>query len=778
MKDIVLNIGTAISGVFKAAAGPEGAGGLLVTVENLTQKLTDWVNSDVGQGKLRAVFDEGRLQLEKWEPILRDLPTIAYNAFLGFKNAADLLYPVIKAITDLLANNPRLIQDIVTAYATWSTIKGVSTLLTSLTSISTLLSVGLPNAAKSGAPKITAALAGITAPAWLLTLLGAGAVAAVGIGVGQAVDRGYDITTSRYGPRPGHTGAPPPPPPGTDRRTKEPPAGWKPGDVVDKDTKGAVPNLKNEWVMPGTPPPESGSREPEQPGLPFTPPPPPPPAPAIETYVPTPAVPAGPSPTTPGDTGAAGGLNWAALCQAEASGDWHKNSGNGYYGGLQFLQSTWEAYGGLRYAPSADRATPEEQIAIAEAALAASGNQGQNLWPDNWRVLYDAASTPTAKPSSYGGGMPTPRVPFGLTSAAELDTVGWVSQFEQQFGLDARTRAGHQTTNRQEAGFAPNPQNLIRGIDWFGNKPEMEAFAKWAMQHPDQFEQLIYLSESGQAYEIAGGKIVSGYYGAGTLAQHRSHVHTRQSQSLGADGGQMYSYDGPGVSADNPMYTADTGGKQLANDLVSGFVEIFGFGEFFKSPLDFGLFKIFKALMGVKVGEGTGTGEGGGGGGGSGLLDFATSLVPGAGGGSIEEDIAQWVPGGGGSAGITGFPSQFYVPNGSTSSRGQQPAQHHRHGQRRQNDLGCGRQPFHLRAEKLPEVTPTPQITTANLDATNQIVDTIVSGMQYAKKQGIEVTVEQLATIQMLDPDDGPSRARTALVLAVALLRLADRTTE
>ena len=50
----------------------------------------------------------------------------------------------------------------------------------------------------------------------------------------------------------------------------------------------------------------------------------------------------------------------------ESSGNWAINTGNGFYGGVQFNQNTWERHGGLRYAPRADLATPEEQIAIAE----------------------------------------------------------------------------------------------------------------------------------------------------------------------------------------------------------------------------------------------------------------------------------------------------------------------------------------------------------------------------------------------------------------------------
>ena len=60
---------------------------------------------------------------------------------------------------------------------------------------------------------------------------------------------------------------------------------------------------------------------------------------------------------------------WDRLAQCESTSNWHINTGNGFYGGLQFQQSTWEAFGGLKYAPRADLATREEQIIVAERTL-------------------------------------------------------------------------------------------------------------------------------------------------------------------------------------------------------------------------------------------------------------------------------------------------------------------------------------------------------------------------------------------------------------------------
>lgn len=72
------------------------------------------------------------------------------------------------------------------------------------------------------------------------------------------------------------------------------------------------------------------------------------------------------------------GATWDALSRCEAGGNWAINSGNGFYGGVQFDQNTWERNGGLRYAQRADLATREEQIAIAEVTRA---RQGWGAWP-------------------------------------------------------------------------------------------------------------------------------------------------------------------------------------------------------------------------------------------------------------------------------------------------------------------------------------------------------------------------------------------------------------
>ncbi|MFE4454293.1 transglycosylase family protein [Streptomyces sp. NPDC056796] len=68
---------------------------------------------------------------------------------------------------------------------------------------------------------------------------------------------------------------------------------------------------------------------------------------------------------------------WDAVAQCESGGNWSINTGNGYYGGLQFSQSSWAAAGGTQYAARADLATKDQQIAVAEKLL---DLQGPGAW--------------------------------------------------------------------------------------------------------------------------------------------------------------------------------------------------------------------------------------------------------------------------------------------------------------------------------------------------------------------------------------------------------------
>lgn len=102
---------------------------------------------------------------------------------------------------------------------------------------------------------------------------------------------------------------------------------------------------------------------------------------------------------------ATSGPDWDRLATCESgdinipgSGQWHRNDGM-FDGGLQFLDSTWDGFGGNAYAPTADQATREQQIEIAEKVLA---EQGPGAWPT-------CSYSPDKVPGWWeGGGEPTP----------------------------------------------------------------------------------------------------------------------------------------------------------------------------------------------------------------------------------------------------------------------------------------------------------------------------------------------------------------------------------
>jgi len=69
---------------------------------------------------------------------------------------------------------------------------------------------------------------------------------------------------------------------------------------------------------------------------------------------------------------------WDRLASCESGGNWGINTGNGYYGGVQFAYGTWTGNGGTKFASRADLATRNEQIIIAARALE---NSGWGPWP-------------------------------------------------------------------------------------------------------------------------------------------------------------------------------------------------------------------------------------------------------------------------------------------------------------------------------------------------------------------------------------------------------------
>jgi hypothetical protein len=125
-----------------------------------------------------------------------------------------------------------------------------------------------------------------------------------------------------------------------------------------------------------------------------------------------------------GHAAAAPDSEWDRVASCESGGNWGINTGNGYHGGLQFSQGTWASHGGGEYASSANQATRDQQIAVAERVLA---SQGRGAWPvcgrglsaasprnivaDAPAVLADAPApdpAPPAEPAAFEPPLPPP----------------------------------------------------------------------------------------------------------------------------------------------------------------------------------------------------------------------------------------------------------------------------------------------------------------------------------------------------------------------------------
>ncbi|WP_186629227.1 transglycosylase family protein [Rhodococcus sp. BP22] len=152
-----------------------------------------------------------------------------------------------------------------------------------------------------------------------------------------------------------------------------------------------------------------------------------------------------------GTASAAPDSDWDRLAQCEAGGNWGINTGNGFQGGLQFSPSTWSSHGGGQYAATANQASREEQIVVAEKVLA---SQGWGAWPSCSSSL-GLSSSPSERsaPASPQSAPEAPKLP-DLTSIPTIDGSAEV--------IDGITSAVQTVTN--DPAISSFIQNATQGI--------------------------------------------------------------------------------------------------------------------------------------------------------------------------------------------------------------------------------------------------------------------------------------------------------------------------
>ncbi|MFD4635905.1 transglycosylase family protein [Lentzea sp. NPDC058436] len=172
--------------------------------------------------------------------------------------------------------------------------------------------------------------------------------------------------------------------------------------------------------------------------------------------------------TATGTASASAPVDWDRIAQCESGNNWSTNTGNGYYGGLQFSQSTWQANGG---AGRADQASREEQIRVAESVLR---TQGIGAWGTCGR--RGAAATP----QPVRQGRPTtgravqravPAAPMAAPSTSNPDGDYTVKDGDtlSRIASEQRVEGGWQALVEKNARFLTNP-DLIRPGDKIATK--------------------------------------------------------------------------------------------------------------------------------------------------------------------------------------------------------------------------------------------------------------------------------------------------------------------
>lgn len=146
------------------------------------------------------------------------------------------------------------------------------------------------------------------------------------------------------------------------------------------------------------------------------------------------------------------GTVWDRVAACESSGRWHINTGNGFYGGLQFYHPTWVGFGGQQYAPYAHQASKSQQIAVAQKVLRV---QGPGAWPvcsvraGLTRTNGQAVSTATATtsrtstaPSRTGSRTMQPLVVDGIRGPLTTKAIQrWVGTYQDGIFGPITTRA-------------------------------------------------------------------------------------------------------------------------------------------------------------------------------------------------------------------------------------------------------------------------------------------------------------------------------------------------
>ncbi|MCK5753666.1 MAG: transglycosylase family protein [Mycobacterium sp.] len=296
------------------------------------------------------------------------------------------------------------------------------------------------------------------------------------------------------------------------------------------------------------------------------------------------------TPAPPGAGDIVTAADWDSVAKLEAGGNWAINTGNGYAGGLQFSPSTWNGAGGGQYAPTADKATREQQMEVANRVL---GTQGWGAWPVTSKeagvtgkkpapagtfvnAARAAAPAPAPGPAVQGPGGPLPKLPASKGSEEhwQIDTVRIARAVSVKFP-QVKTIGGWRPVDaypdhpsgRAADIMIPNPTSAD-GIA-LGN-----AIQKYLMDNKKVFHVVYTIWR--QRYTAATGETNIMEDRGGLTANHFDHVHVTDEGHGFPKGNEVYTApgaDGGSASTDSGADCAPTDGSDDhdgVDNLVAG----------------------------------------------------------------------------------------------------------------------------------------------------------------------------------------------------------------
>jgi TP901 family phage tail tape measure protein len=330
---------------------------------------------------------------------------------------------------------------------------------------------------------------------------------------------------------------------------------------------------------------------------------------------------------TPNHYTGKGEPDWQAIAQGESGGNWQTNTGNGFFGGLQFTQSSWEAAGGMQYAPRADLATEQQQISVATKLLQM---QGPGAWPNTFKWKGSGSGGSSGSSSSSSGGGKTNFSDYKLQPglAAMNDVIGQYFPEITDIGGYREDALPYHPGGRALDIMIPgqgglNTPTTPEGLQ-LGNRI-------WAwMQETGVFDMDHSLWQKKDHYNHIHAQLKKEYEQYGGF----SGIEKPETSTTGV---------GPKGTKDDPFHTtddkADKDEQAFGQGIVKGVFQELGFPDVFGKPFtEWGSWKLgMGALgygMGLMGGGRDGAGAGGAGAGGAGGipgLGFLNGILPGVG---------------------------------------------------------------------------------------------------------------------------------------------------